>query len=66
LGKHTEQASGILCAAIVGGAILPVIQGFFADNIGIHYAFFVPVLGYLYVAYYGLKGYKPTFAKIEA
>jgi len=63
LGKHTGQASGILCTAIVGGAILPVIQGFFADNIGIHYAFFVPVLGYLYVAYYGLKGYKPTFAK---
>ena len=63
LGKHTRQASGILCTAIVGGAILPVIQGFFADNIGIHYAFFVPVLGYLYVAYYGLKGYKPTFIK---
>lgn len=63
LGKHTGQASGILCSAIVGGAILPVIQGFFADNIGIHYAFFVPVIGYLYVAYYGLKGYKPTFIK---
>ncbi|MCX6175239.1 MAG: sugar MFS transporter [Ignavibacteriales bacterium] len=63
LGKHTGQASGILCTAIVGGAILPVIQGFFADNIGIHYAFFIPVLGYLYVVYYGLKGYKPAFAK---
>jgi len=63
LGKHTGQASGILCTAIVGGAILPVIQGFFADNIGIHYAFFIPVIGYLYVAYYGLKGYKPTFVK---
>jgi len=63
LGKHTGQASGILCTAIVGGAVLPVIQGFFADNIGIHYAFFVPVVGYLYVAYYGLKGYKPAFTK---
>jgi MFS transporter, FHS family, L-fucose permease len=61
LGKHTGQASGILCTAIVGGAILPVIQGFFADNIGIHHAFFIPVLGYLYVAYYGMKGHKPTY-----
>ncbi|MEW6194891.1 MAG: sugar MFS transporter [Bacteroidota bacterium] len=63
LGKHTGQGSGILCTAIVGGAILPVIQGFFADNIGIHHAFFIPVLCYLYIAYYGMKGYKPTFAK---
>lgn len=62
LGKHTGQGSGILCTAIVGGAILPVIQGFFADNIGIHHAFFIPVLCYIYIAYYGLKGYKPSFA----
>lgn len=61
LGKHTGQASGILCTAIVGGAILPVIQGFFADNIGIQHAFFVPVLCYLYVAYYGIKGHKPSY-----
>ena len=62
LGKHTGQASGILCTAIVGGAVLPVIQGFFADNIGIHHAFFVPVISYLFIAYYGMKGYKPSFA----
>jgi MFS transporter, FHS family, L-fucose permease len=61
LGKHTGQASGILCTAIVGGAILPVIQGFFADNIGIHYAFFVPVIGYMYVVYYGIKGHKLSY-----
>ncbi len=61
LGKHTGQGSGILCTAIVGGAILPVIQGFFADNIGIHHAFFIPVLCYIYIAYYGLKGHKPTY-----
>jgi FHS family L-fucose permease-like MFS transporter len=61
LGKHTGQASGILCTAIVGGAILPVVQGFFADNIGIHHAFFIPVLCYLYIAYYGIKGHKPSY-----
>jgi FHS family L-fucose permease-like MFS transporter len=66
LGKHTGQASGILCTAIVGGAILPVVQGFFADNIGIHHAFFVPVLCYLYVAYYGMKGHKPSYLTAKA
>ncbi len=61
LGKHTGQASGILCTAIVGGAILPVVQGFFADNIGIHHAFFIPVFCYIYIAYYGIKGHKPSY-----
>ncbi|MCX6151248.1 MAG: L-fucose:H+ symporter permease [Ignavibacteriales bacterium] len=63
LGKHTGQGSGILCAAIVGGAIIPVAQGFFADNIGIHHAFFLPVLCYIYIAYYGIKGHIPSFLK---
>ena len=57
LGKHTGQGSGILCAAIVGGAILPVVQGFFADRIGIQSAFFIPVLCYCYIAFYGWKGH---------
>ena len=58
LGKHTGQGSGILCSAIVGGAILPVVQGLFADRIGIQTAFFIPVICYLYIAYYGWKGHK--------
>lgn len=62
LGKHTGQASGILCAAIVGGAIFPVVQGVFADRIGIQQAFFIPVFCYLYIAVYGWKGYKAGFA----
>lgn len=63
LGKHTGQASGILCTAIVGGAIIPVLQGLLADNIGIHHAFILPVLCYVYIAYYGMKGHIPTFSK---
>ncbi len=55
LGKHTGQGSGILCSAIVGGAILPVVQGIFADHIGIQQAFFIPVLCYAYIAYYGWR-----------
>ncbi len=58
LGKHTGQGSGILCTAIVGGAILPVMQGLFADQIGIQQAFFIPVFCYCYIAYYGWRGHQ--------
>jgi len=63
LGKHAGQGSGLLCAAIVGGAILPVVQGLFADRIGIQTAFFIPVLCYCYIAYYGWRGYKFSVEK---
>ena len=56
LGRHTGQASGILCMAIVGGAIIPPLTGKLADGIGIHYCFILPAACYLYIAWYGLKG----------
>jgi MFS transporter, FHS family, L-fucose permease len=58
LGKHTGQGSGILCMAIVGGALIPLLQGYFADSIGIQKAFFIPVVCYLYIFYYGIKGHE--------
>jgi len=58
LGKHTSQGSGILCLAIVGGAIVPLIQGLLADSIGIQPSFFLPIVCYLFIAYYGLVGSK--------
>jgi FHS family L-fucose permease-like MFS transporter len=57
LGKHTGQGSGILCMAIVGGAIVPVLQGVLADSIGIQHAFVLPLLCYAYIAYYGFRGH---------
>ncbi len=56
LGKHTGQGSGILCMAIVGGALVPALQGILADHIGLQLSFIVPVLCYAYIAYYGLFG----------
>ena len=58
LGKHTSQGSGILCLAIVGGAIIPLIQGFLADSVGIQYALLLPIVCYVFIAYYGLSGSK--------
>jgi FHS family L-fucose permease-like MFS transporter len=63
LGKLTSQGSSLLVMAIVGGAIIPVIQGAFADAIGIHTAFIIPALCYLYVVFYGLKGSKHSLVQ---
>ena len=69
LGPLTGNGSGLLNMAIVGGAILPVVQGVIADRVGIHHAFFLPVLCYLYILFYGLSGSKPNserFAEAQA
>jgi MFS transporter, FHS family, L-fucose permease len=60
LGPLTGDGSGIMIMAIVGGAILPVAQGAIADRIGIHHAFFLPVICYLYILYFALSGSKPN------
>ena len=63
LGSLTSQGSGILCLAIVGGAIVPLAQGFLADEIGVHTAFILPMFCYLYIAYYGVNGHKINIQK---
>ncbi len=60
LGPLTGDASGVMIMAIVGGAILPVAQGWIADHIGIHHAFFLPVICYLYILFFALNGSKPN------
>ena len=60
LGKDTPQGSGILCLAIVGGAIIPLFQGMLADSIGVTMSFLLPASCYLYIAYYGLIGSRVT------
>ncbi|HEY1732756.1 MAG TPA: sugar MFS transporter [Terriglobales bacterium] len=56
LGPLTGEGSGLLNTAIVGGAIIPLIQGFIADKVGIHHAFILPVLCYLYILFFAAKG----------
>jgi MFS transporter, FHS family, L-fucose permease len=60
LGSLTSKGSGILMSAAVGGAIVPVAQGALADRIGVHEAFILSALCYVYVAFYGFQGWKPT------
>ena len=56
LGPLTGDGSGVLIMAIVGGAIIPEVQGALADHIGIQHAFILPAVCYLYILYYALKG----------
>jgi MFS transporter, FHS family, L-fucose permease len=58
LGDYTSQGSSLLVMAILGGALLPVLQGKMADIFGVHNSFWVPVTSYLYLAFYGIKGCK--------
>jgi MFS transporter, FHS family, L-fucose permease len=56
LGPLTGEGSGMLNTAIVGGAIIPWVQGIIADRIGIHHAFILPAICYLYIVYFAIKG----------
>ncbi len=51
----TAATSGLLCMAIVGGAILPVIAGKTADNFGVSLAFFVPAVSYVVIAIFAMS-----------
>lgn len=55
LGKFTGQGSGVLCMAIVGGALVPLIQGALADTFGLQISFLLPAACYLYIMYFGIK-----------
>jgi FHS family L-fucose permease-like MFS transporter len=60
LGPLTGDGSGVMIMAIVGGALIPLAQGAIADKIGIHHAFFLPVICYLYILFFALSGSKPN------
>lgn len=64
MGPLTGKASSLLIMAIVGGALFPPIQGYFADHIGLQVAFFVPLIGYAYIVFYGLSGSKIRSAPV--
>jgi MFS transporter, FHS family, L-fucose permease len=61
LGPLTGRGSSVMVAAIVGGAIIPLIQGKIADSsIGIHHAFVLPVLCYIYISLFGFTRKDPN------
>jgi len=59
LGKFTSMGSALLVAAIVGGALIPPLQGLISDNYGRQESFLILIVGYIYILYFGLRGYQP-------
>jgi FHS family L-fucose permease-like MFS transporter len=53
LGPLTSKGSGLLVMSILGGALLPLLEGHIADKIGVQHAFFIPVLCYVFIAGFG-------------
>ena len=60
LGPMTSKGSGLIMTAVVGGAVVPYLLGALADKVGIQHAFVIPIICYLFIAYYGLWGSKPS------
>ncbi len=56
LGSMTSKGSALVCQGIVGGALIPVLQGGVADSIGLQMSFVIPMLCYVYIAWYAMKG----------
>lgn len=53
-----KQASGLLCAAIVGGAVIPELQGMLADAIGLQLSYLLLLSSYGFIAIYALFFYR--------
>ncbi len=58
LGKFTSQGSGILITMVVGGAVIPEIQGLLADSFGYQRSFAIVLLCYLYILFFALSGHR--------
>jgi len=56
LGPLKSQASSLLVCGISGGALVPLLQGYFADKLGLQWSFLIPALAFAYVGFYGLIG----------
>lgn len=65
LGRLTSQGSGILVMMVVGGAVIPEVQGLLADKFGYQHSFAIVLVCYAYIVYFALRGYRivqPRFA----
>lgn len=61
LKNDTQRGSSLLIMAIVGGAIMPLIQGKIADITNVQLSYLTPIICYLYIFFYGINGYKKNY-----
>ena len=60
LGSLTKRGSSLLVMSIIGGALIPAAMGKISDASNIQKAFIVPLICYLYVIYFAVRGYRPN------
>ncbi len=65
LKDATSHGAGVLCLAIVGGAIIPLIQGVLADFVGLQKSFILPIVCYCFIVYYSVSGFEPVADEIK-
>lgn len=58
LGRYTSQGASLLVMGILGGAIMPLVQGALADIVGVQLSFFIPLLCYIYIVIFGIYCYR--------
>jgi FHS family L-fucose permease-like MFS transporter len=58
LGRFTSQGSGILITMVVGGAVIPEIQGFLADTLGYQHSFAIVLVCYAYIFFFAIRGHR--------
>lgn len=60
LGKYTSRASGVLMIGVVGGGIIPFLQGVLADLLhgDWRWTWLLVIAGEVYILFYGLRGYR--------
>ena len=63
LGKYTSIASGIFMTMVVGGGILPLVQGFLADKLSFMNSYWLIIIGLMYLLWFGLRGSRPAVKK---
>jgi MFS transporter, FHS family, L-fucose permease len=62
--EDTEIGSSLVVMAIAGGALFPVIMGLISDQSNIQLSYIVPLLCFFVIAWFGIKGYKPTTTQL--
>jgi FHS family L-fucose permease-like MFS transporter len=60
LGERSAEGSGVICMAIVGGAIVPYITGATADSVGMKMALIVPAICYAIILAFGWYARRPA------
>jgi MFS transporter, FHS family, L-fucose permease len=64
LNEYTSQGSSLLVIMIVGGAVIPMIMGVISDKFDLERSYLLPIISYLYIAFFGLFGTKKSNAEL--